>query len=158
MTDTQTQPRIIARLFYDHGETQRAFSDTFMDAAGFAMKRAVIAEFRPRGWQPPSGGPGSGKGSPRFFDHDQVIALGRQGLTTSQIVARVGASDVTVRKVLKDAGIVAPLPPTTGPNLTPETIQILKAKRRMGLSYRACSKAAKISHEGARRALQKMGL
>lgn len=154
----QTEPRIIARLYYDHGQPQRAFSDRLLDAAAFAMSRSVPDEFRPRGWKQIQAGPGTGKGSHRMFDYDEVIALGRQGLTTAQIAAKIGATGFTVLKILKEVGITPPRP--TKPTVTYDqtTVAILVAKRRQGLSYRDCSKAAKVSHEGARQVLKGLGM
>lgn len=155
---TQTEPRIIARLYYDHGQQQRAFSDKLLDAAVFAMSRSIPDQFRPQGWKQTEAGPGTGKGSHRMFDHDEVADLGRQGLTTTQIAQRIGSSGFTVRKILKAAGITPAQPPKPTVTYDQTTVAILVAKRRQGLSYRCCSKAAKVSHEGARQVLKGLGM
>ena len=155
---TQTEPRIIARLYYDHGQPQRAFSDKLLDAAVFAMSRSIPDQFRPQGWKQIQAGPGTGKGSHRLLDYDAIIAMGREGLTTSQIVDRIGSSPSHIRRILSDAGIAATLPPKPTVTYDQTTVAILVAKRRQGLSYRCCSKAAKVSHEGARQVLKGLGM
>lgn len=158
---TQTEPRIIARLYYDHGQSQRAFSDRLLDAAVFAMSRSIPDQFRPQGWKQIQAGPGTGKGSHRMFDHDEVADLGRQGIPASKIAERIGSSGFTVRKILKAAGITPaqpPKPPKPTVTYDQTTVAILVAKRRQGLSYRNCGTAAKVSHEGARQVLKGLGM
>ena len=153
---TQTQPRIIARLFYDHGENQRAFSDTFIDRAVKLISSAVPDEFTPKQFR--SDYTQTGVVRSRRFDHDAIIRMSKRGATVPQIAKDIGAADATVRKILSDNGVpITPAQRARNEMYPPETLLVLRVKRQAGLSYRECAKAARVHHETARILLKGMG-